>query len=31
MKKLMFFGMMGAMALSFNACSSDDALVDNPN
>ncbi len=27
----MFFGMMGAMALSFNACSSDDALVDNPN
>lgn len=27
----MLFGMMGAMALSFNACSSDDALVDNPN
>ena len=31
MKKYLFFGMIGAMALTFNACSSDDALVDNPN
>ncbi|MBO7140196.1 MAG: hypothetical protein J6W19_06480 [Prevotella sp.] len=31
MKKLFFFGMIGAMALSFNACSSDeDALAVNP-
>ena len=31
MKKLFFFGMIGAMALSFNACTSDeDALAVNP-
>ncbi len=29
MKKYLFFGMIGAMALTFNACSSDD-VVENP-
>ena len=29
MKKLLFFGMMGAMTLTFTACSSDDAVVEN--
>ncbi len=29
MKKLLFFGMLGAMTLTFSACSSDDAVVEN--
>ena len=29
MKKLFFFGMIGAMALTFNACSSDDELAND--
>ena len=33
MKKYLFFGMMGAIALTFTACSSDDSLaeINNPN
>ena len=27
MKKYLFFGMIGAMALTFNACSSEDELA----
>ena len=30
MKKLFFFGMMGAMALTFAACSSEDEVAVNP-
>ncbi len=29
MKKLLFLGMLGAMTLTFSACSSDDAVVEN--
>lgn len=29
MKKLLFFGMLSAMTLTFSACSSDDAVVEN--